>query len=142
MKAKNPLTLGIVLLVLSSCASITTKYLTFSEEPPASPVCNLELWNNISISLFDGEPVKWAPGFFGSRTNISNVPAGRHLFVLDWTTDERYFGSSDPHYVSHHEEFEYTFEAGHTYQAAHFVWTFIVVLDFGIKIKDITQKRK
>jgi hypothetical protein len=139
MKAKSLWLVGIaVLVVASGCATITAKDLTFDESLPASRACSFELRDNLSISLFDGKPVKWESSFFGSRTNISNVPAGKHRFVLNWTTT-RTWGDGHVDYIPHHVEFEQDFEAGHTYRGTHFVF---LGIDFGVKVKDVTKSEE
>jgi hypothetical protein len=140
MKAKSLWLVGIAVLVaVSGCATITAKNLKFDETLPESQACTLELQDNVSISLFDGNPVKWEASFFGSRTNFSNFPVGHHRFVLNWTTTRCWGagGVGGVDIIPHHEEFEQDLEAGHTYRVTHFV---LFGIDFGVKIKDVTKK--
>jgi len=63
----------------------------FDESVPEAMTANLQLRNNISVILFNNQPVDWrATGLTQSRVTIS-LPAGEHSFMLRWTEQERMY---------------------------------------------------
>jgi hypothetical protein len=68
----------------------------------------------MEITMFDGTPVLWAPGFTANKVFIQ-IPEGVHQFTLYWY----YYQNVGGRYSSKHEnytEYEYEFLPGHTYR--------------------------
>ena len=128
-------TLLLSLVVLSGCVG-TNAIGVLDESVPEQALVNLELRNDLSISLYNNQPVDWGPsGLTQSRTTIS-IPPGNHKLLVTWRESVTSNGWTQ-HYTKT-KEIEHEFQAGNNYRIyMQKIWLVFFTLK-DVKIKEIT----
>jgi len=126
-------------VVFSAC--VGTKALgSLDDSIPEEMQSHLEITNNLSVILFDNQPVEWAPGFTDNKVKIS-IPAGQHSFLVKW--NETRGSGANMRTVSRTAQIPTTeIVAGRTYRIYKQKIPLLIVTIINIKIKDITPKGK
>jgi hypothetical protein len=69
------------LVILLNCC-ITNKII-YDKSIPNERLCILEVANNLTVTSFNGEKVKWSRGFWGEPA-IVKIPAGENELIIDY----------------------------------------------------------
>jgi hypothetical protein len=140
MKKSGLLTAGMTILavlIFAGCVG-TTALGVLDESVPQEFLCPLEIRNNVSVIIYDNQPVEWeAEGLGNSRVTIS-LPPGEHTFMTRY-----YITSSNGRYSTTYtmtDTVSQTFLSGHSYRIyKQKIWLLFFTIN-NIKIKDVTPK--
>ena len=103
------------------------------ESIPSERLSHLEIRNNMTVVLWNNQPVEWSPdGMTNSRVSIS-LPPGEHSFTVRWTESN----ILDWHETRNIEPTE--FLPGHSYRIyQQKIWLLFFTIK-NVKIKDVTK---
>jgi hypothetical protein len=140
MKKSGLLTAGMIVLavlIFTGCVG-TTALGVLDESVPEGSLCPLEVRNNISVIVYDNQPVEWLPeGLGNSRVTIS-LPPGEHTFMIKY-----YVSQSSGYYSTTYtvtDTITQTFLPGHSYRIyRQNIWLIFFTIN-NIKIKDVTPR--
>jgi hypothetical protein len=140
MKKPRLMTAGMAILavlIFAGCVGTTTLGV-LDESVPQESLCPLELRNNLSVIIYDNQPVEWeAEGLGNSRVTIS-LPPGEHTFMTRYYVS-RNSGGFYTTYTYTNTVTE-TFIPGHSYRIyIQKIWLVFFTIN-NVKIKDVTPK--
>jgi hypothetical protein len=126
-------------VLLSSC--VGTKALgVLDDSIPEEMQSHLEIRNNLTVILYDNQPVEWAPGFTQNRVTIS-LPPGEHSFLVKWIVTSG-SGANVRYHTRTGEVPTTEFLPGRSYRIyKQSIWVVFFTIE-RIKIKDVTPKAK
>jgi hypothetical protein len=104
---------------------------------PEERQCPLEIRDNLSVIMYDNQPVEWIPGFDQNKVDIV-LPAGQHSFVVKYytTTGSQYHTTTQAHTVIINQEFL----PGHSYRIYQIrIWLIFFTI-INTRIKDLTPR--
>jgi hypothetical protein len=128
--------LSIVLFV--GCVG-TTALGVYDDSVPEASLCPLELRNNLSVIIYDDQPVTWEPTLTANKTTIA-LPPGGHTFIFRYYVQRSYGGMTE--YVAQTATVSQEFLAGHSYRIyQQNIWLVFFTIS-SIKCKDVTPKSK
>ncbi|MDR1248221.1 MAG: hypothetical protein LBK63_02855 [Treponema sp.] len=142
MKKSGLLTAGMTILavlIFAGCVGVTALGV-LDESAPQEFQCPLEIRNNLSVIVYDGRPVEWAPeGLTNSRVTIT-LPPGEHTFVTKYTVSNNSANMTTINTVT--DTLTQTFLAGHSYRIyRQDIWLLFFTIS-NVKIKDVTPKEQ
>jgi hypothetical protein len=79
------LLLTLLVIILNCC--ITNKII-YDKSIPADKLCSLEIPDNMTVTSFNGEKVKWKKGIW-TKTLIVKIPAGEHVLIADYLSQSQ-----------------------------------------------------
>lgn len=126
-------------VLLGSCVG-TNALGVLDESIPQERQCNLEIRNNLSVILYDNQPVKWAPGFTQNKVTIT-LPSGQHTFLVVYyeTETNNLTGFTTTRTID--TKIEQEFISGHSYRIYKQSTWLVFLTITTVKIKDVTPKR-
>lgn len=139
MKTSVLLTVVMGALLLGGCVG-TTVLGVLDESTPEDQRCPLEVRNNLSVVLFDNEPVEWDSKLTNDKFTI-DLPPGGHTFMTKYYITENYgYGGSRTRTVTANVSME--FLPGHSYRIyRQDIWLLFLTLR-NVKIKEVQPKAK
>ena len=140
MKVKTFLLAVLTVIVLLSACVGTKSLGILDESVPEEARCPLEIRNNLSVILYNNQPVEWAPGLTENKVTIA-LPPGEHTFAVRYYVSRSYGNYTETvPVVANISATE--FIAGHSYRIyKQNIWLLLFTIT-NIKIKDVTPKVK
>jgi hypothetical protein len=139
MKTKVSLLVILITAVLFSGCVGTNVLGVFDESVPEEMLSHLEIRNNLSVVLFNNQPVQWAPGLIQNSVTIS-VPAGENNFIVTWTESvNRGGGFYD--IITRTADVSKEFLPGHSYRIyMQSIWLIFFTIK-NVRIKEVSRPR-
>jgi len=123
MKTKITLLTIIAAAVLFNACVGMNNLGAFDDTIPEAMQANLEIRNNLSVILYNDQPVSWSPGFTQNKVSIT-LPPGPSTFVVSWTETSTLAG------MTFTDTRTYTLSKdllpGHNYRITRSSWNFII----------------
>ena len=124
-------------MLMSACVGV--EHLgVFDESVPEEARCFLEVRNNLSVILFNNQPVNWTSGFTKDKVAIY-VPPGDNTFVVTYLITRSY-GPNMTTTQTVSKTVGMEFLPGHSYRIyKQEIWLLFITIT-NVKIKDVTPK--
>lgn len=136
MRIKEFLFVSLAAVILFSGCVGTNAMGVFDISIPEEKLSHLQIRNNLSVVLFNSQPVEWAPGLTQNKVTIS-LPPGEHSFMV------RYFVSDNRgHHTVTANIPATTFLPGHTYRIyKRNIWLVFFTIT-NVRIRDVTPRNQ
>jgi len=120
-------------MLMSACVGVN-HIGVFDESVPEQNQCLLEVRNNLSVILFNNQPVSWESGLTKDTVSIY-VPPGENTFVVTYVQTRNLPGSNLVTHNTVSNTVSMEFLPGHSYQIyKRDIWlVFLTVTTVGIK---------
>ena len=138
MKTKIAILAVLAIAVLAGSCVGTNALGVLDESVPPESLSHLEVRNNLTVVLWNNQPVEWTPeGLGNSRVTIS-LPPGEHSFTVRWTESQTQQGFTRSWYETRDIE-PTTFLPGHSYRISQQrIWLIFFTVK-NVRIKDVTK---
>jgi len=101
-------------ILMSACVGVN-HIGVFDESVPEQNQCFLEIRDNLSVILFNNQPVNWEPGLTKNKVTIY-VPPGENTFVVTYVQTRNIPGSNLVTHDTISKTVSMEFLPGHSYQ--------------------------
>ena len=138
MKTKIALFAIMVCAVLTGACVGVNHLGVLDESVPEEQRCFLEVRNDLSIIMFNNQPVKWESEFTKDKFTIY-LPPGENTFLVTYVEARTFAGVTTYDTISNTVSME--FLPGHSYRIyKQKIWLLALTIT-SIKIKDMTPKK-
>jgi len=130
---------SIIIAAIMMSACIGVNHLgVLDEKIPEENRCFLEVRNDLTVVLFNNQPVSWSPGLTKNAVSIY-LPPGNHTFMVRWIYVEN-AGSMHARNVDRTATVSMEFQPGRSYQIyKQKIWLIFFTIE-SVKIKETKSK--